>query len=227
MKQVLITRPEPGLHATAAALAARGFTPVLCPCLTIERRALRMAKWPAAIIVTSGQAVPALPAAWHNIPVFCVGDATGERLRSAGFAQIFSANGDAADLYKLVTATRLPGPHVMVVGARHGLRLQRDLAAAGIPLVRRTVYAARPVRALTSEAQAALQAGEIETALFYSAETVRAFRRALKKPPETAAVTAFALSAAVAEPLTGLPWRKIRVAVAPTEAGMMALFDHE
>ncbi len=144
-------------------------------------------------------------------------------MRSAGFAQIFSANGDAADLYKLVTATRLPGRHVMVVGARHGLRLQRDLAAAGIAVVRRTVYAARPVRALAGEA--ALQAGEIDTALFYSAETVRAFLRA--KPPKTGNVTAFALSAAVAEPLTGLPWRKIRVAVAPTEAGMMALFDHE
>jgi hypothetical protein len=38
-------------------------------------------------------------------------------------------------------------------------------------------------------------------------------------------ITAYALSPAVAAALGGLPWRAIRVALAPTEADLMALFS--
>jgi uroporphyrinogen-III synthase len=200
-----------------------GLQPVSAPCLVITHMPLRFAAPPAAIIVTSGQAIPALPAAFHHIPIFCVGDATGGRLRQAGFSKVESASGDAHDLFRLVAARRVGGTHLLAVGERHGLALARQLRAAGISVLRRKVYAARPMREIPADAAAALEAAQMDAALFYSAESARAFVRL--RPPGTARVTAYALSAAVADMLRGLPWREIRVALAPTEADLMALFD--
>ncbi len=218
---ILITRPEPGASATAARLAALGHHPILAPCLSIKARAPNLPEAPAGIIITSGQAIPALPAAYQNLPVFCVGDATAGRLRESGFCAVLSANGDAGDLLDLITAHRLPGTHLLATGERHGQLLTRQLRDAGIAVIRRAVYTASPAKTLTPEAEAALASQNIGAALFYSAETVRAFARL--KPPFTETITAFALSPAVAAPLAALPWSEIRVALAPTEADLLAL----
>jgi uroporphyrinogen-III synthase len=219
--KILVTRPEPGASATAARLAAMGHEPLLAPCLSIRLLTPSLPEKPAALIVTSGQAVPALPEHLRHVPVFCVGDATGGRLRAAGFSRVESAGGDAGDLFRLVTARRLPGLHVMAVGERHGLQLASQLRAAGIRVLRRKVYAAQPLRHLPSAVRGALGQSEIAAALFYSAESARAFIRL--KPGGTAGIEAFALSPAIAAALENLPWRSIRVALAPTEADLMAL----
>ena len=221
--KILVTRPEPGASATAARLVAMRHEPVLAPCLAVTARPANLPENPAALIITSGQAVPALPRALHNVPVFCVGDATAGKLRAAGFSRVESASGDAADLLRLIRERHLPGLHVMAVGERHGLALARQLRAAGFSVARRTVYAARPLRALPEAARTALAGGEIRAALFYSAESARAFIRL--NPPGTAKITAYALSPAVAAALGGLPWRAIRAALAPTEADLMALLS--
>jgi uroporphyrinogen-III synthase len=221
--KILVTRPEPGASATAARLVAMGHEPVLAPCLSITPLPARLLAHPGALIVTSGQAIPALPEALRNIPVFCVGDATAGKLRAAGFSRVESANGDATGLLRLVTSRRLPGTHVMAVGERHGLALARQLREAGISVLRRKVYAAQPLRALPEAASRALSQHEVDTALFYSAETARAFIRLA--PSGTANIMACALSPAVALALDGLPWSKIRVALAPTEADLMALLS--
>jgi len=223
--KVLITRPEPGASVTAARLAAMGHEPVLAPCLEIARLPWKLETPPDALIVTSGQAIESLPADLREVPVFCVGDSTAGKLRAAGFARVESAAGDAQDLYDLITARRLPGLHVMAVGQRHGLALAARLRAAGFSLLRRTVYTARPLRALPEAARTALRARQIKAVLFYSAETARAFLRL--QPPHTAEMTAYALSPAVAQTLGILPWAAIRVAVAPTEADLLALMNDE
>ncbi|HQT45684.1 MAG: hypothetical protein B7X08_06865 [Acidocella sp. 20-63-7] len=219
--KILVTRPEPGASATAERLAAMGHQPVLAPCLSIAALSARLPEAPAALIVTSGQAIPGLPARLHETPAFCVGDATAGKLRAAGFNRVQSASGDASDLFRLVVAQHLPGTHLLAVGERHGLALCAQLRAAGVSVLRRKVYAARPIRALPPDALGAMGRGEIGAALFYSAESARAFARL--NPPNTADITAYALSRAVANALHGLPWTKIRVAVAPTEADLMAL----
>ena len=221
--KILVTRPEPGASATAARLVTMGHEPVLAPCLAITPLPARLPAHPGALIITSGQAIPALPANLRDIPVFCVGDATGGKLRAAGFSRVESAGGDSADLLRLVASRRLTGTHVMAVGERHGLALARQLREAGISVLRRKVYAARPLRVLPDAALRALREDEIDTALFYSAETARAFIRLA--PSGTAKITACALSPAVARALDSLPWNKIRVALAPTEADLMALFS--
>jgi uroporphyrinogen-III synthase len=219
--KLLVTRPEPGASATAARLAGLGHEAVLLPCLSVTSRTPRLPEHPAALVVTSGQAVPALPARLHHVPVFCVGDATGAKLRQAGFTRVESAAGDAEALFRLITARRVTGLHVLAVGERHGLALLEKLRAAGISAVRRKVYSVTRLRLLPTPVRAELAAGTFDGALFYSAETARAF--AALNPPGTAQMEAFALSENVAAGLTGLPWRKIHAALAPTEADLMAL----
>jgi uroporphyrinogen-III synthase len=218
-----VTRPEPGASATAARLTALGHRPILAPCLMITPRTPKWPAAPAAIVITSGQAIAALPAAYRGLPVFCVGDATAARLREAGFDSVLSAAGDAGDLFRLIAAHRLPGGHLLAAGERHGQQLARQLREAGISVVRRAVYGAAPAKTLGDEARAALVAAAVDAALFYSAETVRAFARLA--PPRTELVAAFALSEAVAAPLRGLPWRAIHVALSPTEADLLALIE--
>jgi uroporphyrinogen-III synthase len=219
--KVLVTRPEPGAAVAAAQLRRLGFEPVLFPCLTVEPIAARLPEQPGAILLTSGQAIPMLPAKFRSVPCFCVGDATAARLRESGFDAVESARGDADDLFALVTARRLAGTHLLAVGERHGLDLAARLRASGIRVIRRKLYRTRPVRVVPAAVRRALLAGEIGGALFYSAETARAFIGL--QPPGTAQITALALSPAVAAACQGLPWRKIHVALAPDEAHLLAL----
>ena len=216
-----MTRPQPGAAATAARLAALGHEPVLAPCLIITPRPANLPERPAAVIVTSMQAIPFLPARYHSLPVFCVGDATAGRLRQAEFHSVSSAAGDADDLFRLVVARRLPGLHLLAAGARHGVALTRRLRQAGVSVERRAVYTATPISKLADDVRALLEDGGLEAALFYSAETAQAFLGLA--PPGTGAMTALALSPAVAAALGGLPWAGIRVALAPTEADLLAL----
>jgi uroporphyrinogen-III synthase len=218
---ILITRPEPGASATAAKLKLLGHTPFLAPCLTITARAPKLPAAPAAIIVTSQQAIPALAALDKSLPIFCVGDATAARLRKAGFTTVHSANGDARSLFKLIIAHALPGTHLLASGEGNGQQLGRQLSNAGIAIARRAVYAATPATTLPPDAIASLTADALHAALFYSAETARVFTSLA--PLGTANVIALALSQAVADTLSALPWSEIRVALAPTEADLLAL----
>lgn len=219
--KLLVTRPEPGASATAKRLELAGHDPVVMPCLTITHFTPAFPAQIAALLVTSGQAVPALPSRLHVVPAFCVGDATAAKMREAGFVCVESARGTADDLAKLTIQRGLRGLHVVAVGEGHGLPLLAQLHTSGLKAVRRKVYKSRHRRRLPAEMKSALTHGRLDGALFYSAETARAF--IALHPPETARLTAYALSHAVAKTLEGLPWRDIRVAVAPTEADMMAL----
>ncbi|MDE2390522.1 MAG: uroporphyrinogen-III synthase, partial [Rhodospirillales bacterium] len=176
-----------------------GHEPAVMPCLAITPLPARLPPHPGALVITSGQAIPALPAALHGVPVFCVGDATAAKLRVAGFTRVESAAGDAEALARLIVARRVAGLHVLAVGERHGQKLAADLRAAGVSVLRRRVYTVTKLRAMPPELRAGLAAGGYDGALFYSAETARAF--AALAPPGTAAMHAYALSQNVAKGL--------------------------
>ena len=219
--RLLVTRPEPGASATAQRLVAMGHEPFALPCLAITHLQTRLPPHPAALVVTSGQAVPALPADLHGVPVFCVGDATAAKLRIAGFTRVESARGDADALANLIITRNIPGLHVLTVGERHGQKLVADLRAAGISALRRRVYRVSKLQALPQVVLSGLAEGTFDGALFYSAETARAF--AALNPPGTAGMQAYVLSQNVAMGLQDLSWAAIHVAIAPTEADLMAM----
>jgi uroporphyrinogen-III synthase len=227
---VLITRPEPGASETAARVISLGLRPIVAPVLDI--RILR-ARIPApmglqAILVTSGNAIPALPASHHDLPVLAVGETTAARLRAAGFTRVTSADRDANALATLVaqSCVREAAPLLLITGRGQGKVLATDLRGRGFRVIHRAGYEVVLVTALPQSASDALAAGEVSAALFFSAESARQCVRlmqtaCLQEAARTVDALAIGRPAVVA--LQDLPWRRIRVASRPTQDAMLAL----
>ena len=224
---MLVTRPEPGASHTAARLIAGGFKPVVAPFLTVRPGHARLpdAARLQAVVVASGNAV-ALPAAYHRLPLLAVGDSTAARARAAGFGDVHSAGGTAADLAALAGCLLRPerGPVMLAAGFGQGTRLARALRRQGLVVQRRAVYAAAGLRAFPDAAAAAIASG-LYAGLFFSAATARAFVRLLPSclRPRLQETAAIAIGAAAAGVLSALPWCDIRVAAQPTQEGILAL----
>ena len=227
---VLVTRPEPEAHETAARLSALGRRAVLAPMLAITPLPARLPDPDAlqAIVAGSLNAVRALPPALHAVPLLAVGDATAAGARALGFRDVRSAAGDARALAALAGATLDPAgkPLLLPTRAREGLRLAADLRARGFAVLRRIVYAAHPTRTLPPAAAAALAAGDVDAALFFSASAARSFARIVRANAvagRLGGVTACAISEAAAAALAGLGFLTVRVAARPDQESLLAL----
>ncbi len=200
---------------------------MLGPLLTVRRTSVTLPDplGVQAVIAASGNAV-GLPGAYHRLPLLAVGGATAARARAAGFRTVHSADGDAQALAAL--AGRLLDPKasslLLATGHGQGTALARLLRAAGFTVQRRAVYAAAPVRPFPQPAADAVAAG-LHAALFFSAETAHAFARRLPQPlrPCLGGTIAAVIGPGAAEALRHLPWRALRVAVRPTQDGVLAL----
>ena len=222
----MVTRPEPGASETAQRLRALHRDPVIAPLLHIRPLALAPFGDVGAVLVTSGNAVPFLPATLHGTPLLAVGHATADRARSAGFTRVASADGDAAALAELTRLACPPGVPLLFATARgQGATLAAALRAHGFAVRRRVVYAARPATRMPPAALRALRDGSLAAALFLSAETARAFVRLLPPPlhPALALVDALAIGQPAADVLCVLPWRRVRVSAKPTQDSLLAL----
>ncbi len=225
-KHVLVTRPEPGASETALRLRALRHDPIIASLLHIKPLALAPFGDVGAVLVTSGNAVPFLPAGLHGALLLAVGHATAERARSAGFTRVASADGDAAALADLARRACPPGIALLFATARgQGVPLAAALRAQGFVVRRRAVYAARPAARMPPAATRALRDGSLAAALFLSAETARAFVRLLPPPlhPALAEVDALAIGQPAADALRVLPWRRVRVSAKPTQDSLLAL----
>jgi len=223
---VLITRPEPGATETARRVQALGLHPVIAPLLVVHPLPPRLPAQVQAVLVTSGNALPALPASLHGLPLLAVGDATAQRALAAGFTQVCSADGDAVALGALASTACPPGAVLLLAtGAGQGWALAADLRARGFRVHRRAVYAARPVRRLPPAARDALAGRALRAALFLSADTARAFAHALPAGlhPLLRDIEALAIGQPAAEALARLPWRRVRVSAKPTLESVLAL----
>jgi uroporphyrinogen-III synthase len=225
---VLITRPAPGDAATAAAVSALGWAPVLAPSLLLC--ALPGAAPPAAqaLLLTSAAAVRALAGVAWGKPVLAVGEATATAARSAGFAHVEAAGGDAAALEDLVAARLAPGagPLWLAVGRGYGQEVAAALRGRGYRVQRRVVYAAEPAASLPETARKALADGRVRAALFTSprgARSMVALLRALGLLGAARHIVAVAISPRVAEVLrqSEVAWQGVPVATLPTEAALL------
>jgi len=206
-----------------------GLCPLIAPALEI--RALPACLPPPdhvqAVLVTSANALAALPDDWHGRKLFAVGGATAARARAAGFRDVRDADADGEALAALVARTLRPadGALLLVSGRGQGQLLASRLRAAKFTVHRRVVYAASRAPALAEAARAALVAGQVAQALFFSAATAGAFvvlvRRAglVKYLGQIEAIT---IGQTARMALEALPWRAIRVAAHPTQDAMLA-----
>ena len=225
---VLITRPSRAAEETARHVSALGLRPIVAPLLTIRHVPAELPQDAAAVLLTSGNAVNSLPAWARARPVFAVGDATAARARTAGFAEVYSAGGNAADLATLVQRALPPqsGELLLLTGKGQGTALASLLLAQRRDVIVREVYEAVAVPRLPPPAAEALQGDNLRAALLFSAETARQFVRLVTAAGLEASVQntdACAISPTTGVALEILRWRRIRIAARPTQDDMLAL----
>ncbi|GBQ96886.1 uroporphyrinogen-III synthase [Acetobacter nitrogenifigens DSM 23921 = NBRC 105050] len=222
---VLVTRPEPGLTETMAALRERGWRPYAAPALTIAPRRVEPQQRIAAAILTSGQAVDALSSSLPvSTQVFTVGDATARTVERAGFRTVISANGNAHDLFQLVATTLTPeaGPLLLLSGQAQALPLARTLRAAGYTVRRRVAYAAVAVERLPVPVTEALHRGKVNVVMAYSARSAAATMRALELAKiRVCDLTGVAISENTATIMRAAGFRTVAVAAHPDAEGML------
>ena len=203
-----------------------GFPVVAAPALVLAPRPVAPFGPVQALLLPSRAAARALRP-WP-VPVLAVGEATATEARARGFADVAAAEGDAADLARLVRARLDPaaGALGLACGEGYSLELAARLRAAGFRVVRRVAYAAAPATALPAAAADALHSGEVGWALFFSPRSATCFMKLLEGEGLREAargIIAIAISPRVAAALSSLPWREVRTASRPHQDPMLEL----
>jgi uroporphyrinogen-III synthase len=226
--RVVVTRPQADSERTAAALEALGHEVLMAPLMRIEPVAIDLAGTWSAIVITSAnalQAVPATAGGVKTLPVFAVGDRSAEAARRAGFAEVSSANGDIKDLVRLVAARAVgaKAPLLYLAGEDRSGDLVAQLAAHGIDAEMKVVYRI-VAEVFPPVLAAALESGDIDAVLHFSRRSAELFVEGARSsgvagPAED--VRHLCLSSQVAEPLAGAG--RISVAARPEEAALIAL----
>jgi uroporphyrinogen-III synthase len=235
--KALVTRPEEEAAPLAASLGMRGVEPVLEPLIRIRfaedgaRLLAPMLAGAQAVLFTSANGVRAFAAATtrRDLAAYAVGDATASAARQAGFSATTSAGGNVESLAALVRERVRPADGALVHAA--GSAVAGDLAAmlggAGFELRRAVLYEAEQADAFGPDVAAALAAGAIGVALFFSPRTAETFARLVREAgleAQCAGMIGVALSPAVAIRLAGLI-RTIHVARAPTMNSLLEALD--
>jgi uroporphyrinogen-III synthase len=232
--RVLITRPLPAATALAAHLRALGHQALVEPLLTIvadpdgrDRIAPALAG-AQAVLFTSTNGVASFTSASErrDLRVFAVGDGTATAAREAGFSQVESAQGDVEALVALVTARLEPAGGSLVHASGHAVAgdLAGRLGRLGFTVRSVPLYQSIAADALGADTVAALRAGKIDAALFFSPRTAATFvrlARAAGVEGHCAGSIGVALSPAVAAELERLSWRRIVVAELPVEPAVL------
>lgn len=228
--RVMITRPAEDCAPLAADLKARGIDSLIVPLMTIAYRPGPPLDLTGvqALLVTSANGVRALAARnTQRDPIVCaVGQATAHAARDAGFLRIATAAGDVDSLADMVRRALNPagGALLHVAGATVAGDLAAALRDAGFCCRREVLYEALRVERLPEHAATQLQKGALGGVVFYSPRTVRIFvdlARSAALAARCAAMTAWCLSAAVAEQAQAITWRRVAVAARADSAAMV------
>jgi uroporphyrinogen-III synthase len=163
---VLVTRPRGEAEIFAVALAMRGHDAVLAPLLDIvlDETARVDMGGVRAVLFTSANGVRAWTrvGAPHESEAFCVGDATAQAAREAGFPTVHSAGGDVAALAELVRAKLSPADGALLHAAGSALAgdLAGDLGKDGYEVRRVQLYRQDVATTLPFAAVQALREGK-------------------------------------------------------------------
>ncbi len=146
--RVLVTRPRGEAELFAVALAMRGHDAILAPLIEIaliEDVSVDLSGV-QGVLFTSANGVRAFAHAVpdRGLPAFCVGNATANAARAAGFAKVESASGDVETLAALVRERLKPadGALVHAAGTVVAGDLGGSLEAAGFEVCRVRLYRA-------------------------------------------------------------------------------------
>ncbi|MCM0018882.1 MAG: uroporphyrinogen-III synthase [Tagaea sp.] len=233
---VLVTRPRGEAEAFAAVLAERGHDAVQAPLLDIvlDETARIDLGGVRAVLFTSANGVRA----WARLgapcesEAFCVGDATAQAARDAGFALVHSAGGDVAALAGLVRSKLSPldGALLHAAGSALAGDLSGDLAKDGYEVRRVQLYRQDVATTLPFAAVQALRDARIDAVTFFSPRTAETFVRLAKQADLLGALAgtrALALSQAALDVAReeGAIWNSAHAAAVPTESALLDALD--
>lgn len=232
---VLITRPVPDNDATASALRARGFEPLLAPMLTFQALPflLEEGREFRGLIITSTNALRAIEgshllARLQALPVFAVGARTAQAARDAGFPGVRVAEGDAAALRELVAAKspekRGAAPLLYLAATDISRDLPGQLGLRGINVATVPVYRMMRLDDFAESVRAAFARDAIEAVLHYSQRSALAFVRAAQHSGleiSALALPQLCLSEPIAATLRDAGAGRLVVSRAPTEADLL------
>jgi uroporphyrinogen-III synthase len=235
---ILVTRPLPDGETTAAALRAKGFEVLLAPMLRFEPVAFHDdgdARY-GAVIVTSANALRAMESRLEDspllkLPLFAVGEHTADAARGAGFANVISADSDAAGLRERIQAgvkakvLKKASPLLYLAGADLARDLPGELGERGFTVVTQTTYRMVAVPNLPEQTRKAFAADEVEAVLHYSRRSAGAFIDAVRAGGvEVSALSLpqYCLSTGIATVLHDAGAVRVTVASSPDENALFA-----
>ncbi len=231
---LLLTRPAADAARLRQDLLRLGFTADCAPMLEI--RPLPVADLAldgiTGLLITSANGLRALVAVTkrRDLPVYAVGEASARAARQAGFQAVQAAGGDVQSLANLVRRQLAPAAGALLHAAGETLAgdLQAMLRQDGFEVRRETLYRAEMIKELPEDVAQSLARGAYQGVLFFSPRTAAGFATLAQGrfAPE-ASMAAFCLSAAVAERVAGLPWRRLCIAAEPSEAALLAVLEEE
>ena len=228
--RLLLTRPQGASEELARDLAVRGCESMIEPLLEIKiPDGLRLdIDGVAALALTSANGVRAFAARsdQRSLSVYAVGDSTARAARAEGFVDVQSAAGDVDDLAELLIKSMSPGAGTILhpAASRVAGHLARQLKDAGFIYRREIIYEAVPAIGFSPAAFAALDNGDIDGVVLMSPRTGLVFKELLLAAglsERAAGMSAYCLSAAVAESVKDLPWQKIQIAVQPSQGSLL------
>ncbi|MCB1341768.1 MAG: uroporphyrinogen-III synthase [Pseudooceanicola sp.] len=214
---VLLTRPEAASHRFAA-LLPEGVRVVIAPLIGIETAAQTLVLDNAqGIIFTSGNAVTiaAQLTIDRTLPCFCIGEATAQAARQAGWSAQ-AMGGDADALVQALLQTRPTPPLLHLAGEHRRGQVAERLSAAGIETRAITLYR-QTQNDLADEAQTLLATETPIIAPIFSPRSAQHFAQTVERRAHLHVV---AISEATAEPLRGQGFATISVAGAPDARAM-------
>lgn len=221
-----VSRTSPDNEGTANALRMAGYNAVVVPVLNLQGLpAKALVDQPGAIVFTSMNGVRHhfLTQESLGIPVFAVGDRTAKSAAEAGFTQVFSAAGNVSDLERLIIESLAPGSRLLHLSARRPAGdLTGNLHRRGYLAMRIAVYKTREIA--IAQLLAALPAlDRIGGILIHSPRAARVVRRCLDQSANPFDGVVYCISEAAAAPFMEMERIKVRIAVRPDEASMLAL----
>jgi uroporphyrinogen-III synthase len=234
--RILVTRPEPDAAELKAALEARGHEVSVEPLLNIEELSIDAGDLDgaSAIIATSRNGLRALRGAALTravqLPLLCVGPATGKLGRKLGFRRIIEGQGSASDLIPLILDSKLgeAGRIVHICGEDVAFDLAAALTQRGIGVRKLIAYRAVAAAALRPQTARAIAEGSLDAVILMSQRTAGIFaelaeRAGLKEQVRKLAYVCVSANVAVA--LKGLDPARVNIAVRPDSAGILKAVD--
>ncbi|MEL7033859.1 MAG: uroporphyrinogen-III synthase [Pseudomonadota bacterium] len=228
---IIVTRAEPGARQTREHLEALGLNVVSTPMLTLDllpETQLPDAQDLAGLVFTSANGVRTYAERRSDraLTTWCVGPATAEAARHAGFPDIRESAGNAVDLANLISAHATPsdGPLLHVANAAATGTLKQTLTRLGFDVRFAPLYAMRPADTLPDSLKQLIDRGAPAIVLIHSAKGATALAN-VTQAPQLKTWHLVAISEQACAPLVSLARGGTHIATAPNEAGLMRALD--